>query len=80
MRRGLAALTLAAAAASCGSPKDDAAVGTIIGPGFRAEAVPQAIDTIVDTYLAKRADGETFLDTWRRVGAQPFKEALYGAG
>ena len=62
-----------------GSPKDDAAVGTIVGPGFRAEAVPQAIDTIIDTYLAKRSDGETFLDTWRRVGAQPFKEALYGA-
>src|SRR5665809_145606 len=33
-----------------GSPKDDAAVGTIIGPGFRAEAVPQALDTIIDTY------------------------------
>jgi sulfite reductase (NADPH) hemoprotein beta-component len=63
-----------------GSPKDDASIGTIIGPGFRAEAVPQAIDTIIDTYLAKRSDGETFLDTWRRVGAQPFKEALYGAG
>ena len=63
-----------------GNPKDDAAIGTIIGPGFRAEAVPQAIDTIIETYLAKRSDGETFLDTWRRVGAQPFKEALYGAG
>ncbi len=54
-----------------GSPKDDAAVGTIIGPGFRAEAVPQAIDTIIDTYIANRSDGETFLDTWRRVGAAP---------
>ena len=54
-----------------GNPKDDASIGTIIGPGFRAEAVPQAIDTIVETYLAKRSDGETFLDTWRRVGAQP---------
>ena len=42
-----------------GSPKDDAAVGTIIGPGFRAEAVPEAIDTIVSTYLANRNDGET---------------------
>jgi sulfite reductase (NADPH) hemoprotein beta-component len=62
-----------------GSPKDDAAVGTIIGPGFRAEAVPQAIDTIIDTYIAHRSDGETFLDTWRRLGAKPFKEALYGA-
>jgi sulfite reductase (NADPH) hemoprotein beta-component len=63
-----------------GSPKDDAAIGTIIGPGFRAEAVPQAIDTIVDTYLENRDEGESFLETWRRVGAAPFKEALYGAG
>ena len=62
-----------------GNPKDDAAIGTIIGPGFRAEAVPEAIDTIVSTYLAERIDGETFVDTWRRVGAKPFKEALYGA-
>jgi len=62
-----------------GSPKDDAAIGSIIGPGFRAEAVPEAIDTIIGTYIANRIDGESFLDTWRRVGAQPFKEALYGA-
>jgi sulfite reductase (NADPH) hemoprotein beta-component len=62
-----------------GSPKDDAAVGTIIGPGFRAEAVPEAIDTIISTYLANRSDGEDFLATWRRIGAAPFKEALYGA-
>jgi sulfite reductase (NADPH) hemoprotein beta-component len=63
-----------------GNPKDDAAIGTIIGPGFRAETVPQAIDTIIDTYIANRNEGETFLDTWRRVGPSPFKEALYGAG
>ena len=62
-----------------GSPKDDAAVGTIIGPGFRAEAVPEAIDTIISTYLANRNDGEDFVATWRRIGAAPFKEALYGA-
>jgi sulfite reductase (NADPH) hemoprotein beta-component len=62
-----------------GSPKDDAEVGTIIGPGFRAEAVPEAIDAIVSTYLANRNDGEDFLATWRRIGAAPFKEALYGA-
>jgi sulfite reductase (NADPH) hemoprotein beta-component len=62
-----------------GNPKDDAAVGTIIGPGFRAEAVPDAIDTIISIYLANRTDGEDFLATWRRIGATPFKEALYGA-
>ena len=54
-------------------------MGTIIGPGFRAEAVPEAIDTIISTYLANRNEGEDFLATWRRIGAAPFKEALYGA-
>jgi sulfite reductase (NADPH) hemoprotein beta-component len=62
-----------------GSPKNEASVGIIIGPGFRAEAVPEAIDTIISTYLANRNEGEDFLATWRRVGAAPFKEALYGA-
>jgi sulfite reductase (NADPH) hemoprotein beta-component len=62
-----------------GNPKDDAAIGTIIGPGVRAEQVPGAIDTIVDTYVENRHEGESFLETWRRIGAAPFKEALYGA-
>lgn len=62
-----------------GNPKDSASIGTIIGPGFRAEAVPDAIDTIVSIYLANRNDGEDFLATWRRIGPTPFKEALYGA-
>ena len=62
-----------------GNPKDSASVGTIIGPGFRAEKVPEVIDTIVDTYIENRNEGESFLETWRRVGAVPFKEALYGA-
>jgi sulfite reductase (NADPH) hemoprotein beta-component len=62
-----------------GSPKDDASIGKIIGPGFRAENVPEAIGTIVDTYVENRRDGESFLETWRRVGPAPFKEALYGA-
>ncbi|MEM7213854.1 MAG: nitrite/sulfite reductase, partial [Pseudomonadota bacterium] len=62
-----------------GSPNDDAAIGTIIGPGFRAERVPDAVGAIVDTYVAQRHSGESFLETWHRVGAVPFKEALYGS-
>jgi sulfite reductase (NADPH) hemoprotein beta-component len=62
-----------------GSPKDDAAVGQIVGPGFTAEKTPQAIETIVDTYIAQREEGESFVDTCRRIGVKPFKEALYGA-
>jgi sulfite reductase (NADPH) hemoprotein beta-component len=62
-----------------GAPGEDAAIGSIIGPGFLAEQVPGAIETIVDTYLAVRRDpAEPFLLAYRRVGEAPFKEALYG--
>ncbi len=62
-----------------GRGDDDAAVGSLVGPGFSGEEVPDAVETIVGTYLAERADGETFLDTYSRLGAAPFKEALYAA-
>ena len=62
-----------------GSPKDDAEVGGIIGPSFTADAVPDAIEKIVDTYLGLRRDAtETFVAACRRVGKTPFREALYG--
>ena len=62
-----------------GSPKDDAEVGGIIGPSFTAEAVPDAIEKIVNTYLDLRRDvTETFVAAYRRVGKTPFREALYG--
>ncbi len=60
-----------------GSADETASVGDIVGPAFPEEEVPQAIDTIVDTYLGLRGQGERFLDTYRRVGLAPFKEALY---
>ncbi len=62
-----------------GSPKDDADIGDIVGPSFTAEALPDAIETIVATYLDKRHDsGETFVTAYRRLGKAPFKAALYG--
>ncbi|MQT11351.1 nitrite/sulfite reductase [Segnochrobactrum spirostomi] len=63
-----------------GAPGEDAAIGEIVGPGFPAEGVPDAIETIVDTYIAQReGPHEPFLAALRRVGHAPFKEALYGA-
>ncbi len=55
-----------------------AALGQRIGPGFGYDELPGVIEKIVDTYLDLR-DGarETFLQTYRRVGMEPFKEALY---
>jgi sulfite reductase (NADPH) hemoprotein beta-component len=61
-----------------GNPEDNAAIGQVIGPSFSYEAVTGAVETVLDTYLAIRQDGERFGETWGRVGPGPFKEALYG--
>ncbi len=60
-----------------GSSAEDAAVGRIVGPGFGADDVIDAIETIILTYVNQREDGERFLDTVRRVGQDPFRAALY---
>ena len=53
--------------------------GEIVGPGFSSDDIVDAVEKIVDAYLAHRTSKqETFLDAWRRLGQQPFKEALYG--
>ena len=62
-----------------GSSKDDASLGKIVGAAFSEDDIVPAIDTIINTYLANRTGkGERFLDYVRRVGVDPFKEALYG--
>jgi len=60
-----------------GSGAEDAAVGTALGPALPYNRVADAVDTLVETYLRERHDGERFLDTFRRTGVAPFKEAVY---
>ncbi len=55
-----------------------AAIGKIIGPAFSADQIADAIETIVELYLAERADDESFAEHYQRVGPEPFKETLYG--
>jgi sulfite reductase (NADPH) hemoprotein beta-component len=62
-----------------GSSGDKASIGSILGPGFAAEEVPDAIEKILNTYVKLRQPGEEFLAAYRRVGPQPFKDALYAA-
>ena len=62
-----------------GSADENASIGEIVGPSFGATEVVDAVETIIDTYLHVRADGERFLDTYRRIGIKPFKEKLYAA-
>jgi sulfite reductase (NADPH) hemoprotein beta-component len=61
-----------------GSSDQNASLGDRLGPGLPQEEVPDAIRAIVDAYLERRNEGERFLDTYRRVGIDPFKEAVYG--
>jgi sulfite reductase (NADPH) hemoprotein beta-component len=62
-----------------GSGDETASIGDIIGPAFGEHDVADAVETIVGTYLDLRGIGERFLDTYRRVGIQPFREKLYAA-
>ncbi|MDP1873368.1 nitrite/sulfite reductase [Phenylobacterium sp.] len=60
-----------------GSGAEDAAVGKMLGPALPYDKVASAIDTLVEVYLRERQEGERFLDTYRRTGVEPFKEAVY---
>ncbi|GMM62173.1 nitrite/sulfite reductase [Novosphingobium pituita] len=61
-----------------GAESADTSLGTITGPGFSEDGVVDAIEKVTDVYLARRDEGERFLDTYRRIGMAPFKEAIYG--
>jgi len=61
-----------------GDGTQSATLGEIVGPSFAGGEIVNAVETVVATYLAARGEGERFLDTYRRIGAAPFKEALYG--
>ncbi|MEM9574044.1 MAG: nitrite/sulfite reductase [Pseudomonadota bacterium] len=61
-----------------GDGTETATIGERTGPGFAAEDLVPAIEAIISTYLELRSEPEeTFLATYRRLGAQPFKAAIY---
>ena len=61
-----------------GSEAEDTSLAKITGPGFDEVGIVEAVEKATDVYLAQRTDGERFLDTYRRIGMDPFKEAIYG--
>ncbi|MEL7728925.1 nitrite/sulfite reductase [Citromicrobium bathyomarinum] len=61
-----------------GSEAEDTSLAKITGPGFDEHGIVDAVETAADVYLRERDEGERFLDTYRRIGMAPFKEALYG--
>jgi sulfite reductase (NADPH) hemoprotein beta-component len=60
-----------------------AGAGKVVGPSFSAAEVPEVIEAVLDTYRAQRRSAgnkaETFIDTLRRVGHDPFKQAANAA-
>jgi sulfite reductase beta subunit-like hemoprotein len=60
-------------------PARTVALGKTLGRSFAADEVPDAIERLVDRYLALRdSEAERFIDTVQRVGTEPFKASLYG--
>jgi len=60
-----------------GNAGNDAAIGDIVGPAFDANTVVDAVEAVIAVYLELRETGEAFAETYRRLGPQPFKQALY---
>ena len=61
-----------------GSGAEDVSIGKIIGPGFDEDGIVDAVEKATEVYKALRQGNERFIDTYRRVGMNPFKEVIYG--
>ncbi|MCE2574565.1 nitrite/sulfite reductase [Komagataeibacter sp. FNDCR2] len=62
-----------------GSAGNDVAIGQIIGPALPEDETVDAIARLIDAYLVLRTEGEQFIDTYRRLGAASFKDAVYAS-
>jgi sulfite reductase (NADPH) hemoprotein beta-component len=60
-----------------GSAENDTALGQRLGPAIPREGVAEAIERVLDVYVETRIEDERFLDTFRRIGIDPFKERVY---
>ncbi|SDS39139.1 sulfite reductase (NADPH) hemoprotein beta-component [Halopseudomonas xinjiangensis] len=62
-----------------GNSGRNAAIGQILGPSFAADQMPGVIQKVVDVYVEQRTAEEQFIDTFQRIGMDPFKERVYAA-
>jgi len=62
-----------------GSSGRNASLGQILGPSFAQDDMPDVIEKIIGVYLEQRTEDERFIDTFRRIGIDPFKERVYAA-
>lgn len=62
-----------------GSSGRNASLGQILGPSFAQDVMPDVIEKVIGVYVERRTEDEQFLDTFRRIGIDPFKERVYAA-
>ncbi|MCP9337785.1 nitrite/sulfite reductase [Stutzerimonas xanthomarina] len=62
-----------------GSSGRNASLGQILGPSFAQDVMPDVIEKVISVYVEQRTEDEQFLDTFRRIGIDPFKERVYAA-
>jgi sulfite reductase (NADPH) hemoprotein beta-component len=60
-----------------GEQGNDASIGKVIGPSFYANEIPDVMTSLINTYVKQRSADEPFIETYRRLGVNPFKEAAY---
>ena len=60
-----------------GEQGNNASIGKVIGPSFYANEIPDVITNVINTYVGERNGDEPFIETYRRIGVAPFKEAAY---
>jgi sulfite reductase (NADPH) hemoprotein beta-component len=60
-----------------GSADRDAAIGKVLGPSFAQAEMPDVIEKIINVYLEKRQESESFIATYNRIGIEPYKEKVY---
>lgn len=58
-----------------GDAGENMSLGERLGPGIDADKVPQTIERIINTYRQLRINNEKFIETYRRIGIDKFREA-----
>ncbi|MFY9960487.1 hypothetical protein, partial [Pseudomonas sp.] len=49
------------------------------GPSFAQDDMPDVIEKLINVYVEQRTEDERFIDTYQRIGIDPFKERVYAA-
>jgi len=60
-----------------GEQGNDTSIGKVIGPSFSAEQIPAVITQIIEVFEQHRLAQEAFIETYQRVGIEPFKQFVY---